>query len=80
MFLSPNFLCLMEIGSAVSFFQGALAGGISGVLIMSWWCLTAQYAIAGGEITHEHKPLTVVGCSYNYTQIDVPEPSDYDIG
>lgn len=47
--------------------QGALVGGISGLGIMSWWCMTAQLAIARGELVHPHKPLTTEGCSYNFT-------------
>ncbi|XP_063616887.1 sodium-coupled monocarboxylate transporter 1-like isoform X3 [Cydia splendana] len=47
--------------------SGALIGGASGLLTMATWCLTAQFAIARGAITHGHKPLTTAGCSYNYT-------------
>ncbi|XP_030022475.2 sodium-coupled monocarboxylate transporter 1 [Manduca sexta] len=50
---------------------GALVGGVSGVAVMSWWCLTAQLAIARGQITHEHKPLDVLGCQYNFTASEV---------
>ncbi|XP_028032685.1 sodium-coupled monocarboxylate transporter 1-like [Bombyx mandarina] len=49
---------------------GALVGGVSGLMIMSWWCLTAQLSIARGEITHAHKPLTTLGCHYNYTVLE----------
>ncbi|XP_063548815.1 sodium-coupled monocarboxylate transporter 1-like [Cydia strobilella] len=47
--------------------SGALIGGASGLLTMATWCLTAQFAIVRGAITHGHKPLTTAGCSYNYT-------------
>ncbi|XP_026759165.3 sodium-coupled monocarboxylate transporter 1-like isoform X1 [Galleria mellonella] len=49
---------------------GALVGGITGLAMMSWWCLTAQMAIARGYISHPHKLLTTVGCTYNYTISD----------
>ncbi|KAI5639758.1 sodium:solute symporter family domain-containing protein [Phthorimaea operculella] len=45
---------------------GALIGGATGLILMAWWCLTAQLAIAGGLIVHPHKPLSVEGCQYNY--------------
>ncbi|XP_047510069.1 sodium-coupled monocarboxylate transporter 1-like [Pieris napi] len=46
---------------------GALIGGLSGLVVMAWWCLSAQLAIASGHITRSHKPLSVDGCLYNYT-------------
>ncbi|XP_059048017.1 sodium-coupled monocarboxylate transporter 1-like isoform X1 [Achroia grisella] len=46
---------------------GALVGGVSGLALMSWWCLTAQMAIARGYISHPHKTLITEGCTYNYT-------------
>ncbi|CAB3239791.1 unnamed protein product [Arctia plantaginis] len=49
---------------------GALIGGVSGLAVMSWWCLTSQLAIARGQITHHHKSLTTVGCQYNFTAVD----------
>ncbi|XP_028155851.1 sodium-coupled monocarboxylate transporter 1-like [Ostrinia nubilalis] len=54
---------------------GALVGGVSGLATMSWWCLTAQMAIARGRITHPHKDLTVSGCQYNFTVSDAVPPS-----
>ncbi|XP_026319587.1 sodium-coupled monocarboxylate transporter 1-like [Hyposmocoma kahamanoa] len=45
---------------------GALVGGISGLAAMSWWCLSAQMAIARGQISHPHKTLTTSGCQYSY--------------
>lgn len=53
------------------FFQGALVGGVTGLISMAWWCLSAQMAIARGQIVHPHKPLTTVGCTYNFT---IPGP------
>ncbi|XP_053611489.1 sodium-coupled monocarboxylate transporter 1-like [Plodia interpunctella] len=46
---------------------GALVGGATGLAAMTWWCLSAQMAIARGEIVHTHKPLSTDGCTYNYT-------------
>ncbi|KAJ0182670.1 hypothetical protein K1T71_002039 [Dendrolimus kikuchii] len=48
---------------------GALIGGMSGLISMSWWCLTAQMAIAQGQISHPHKILTIEGCRYNFTMV-----------
>ncbi|XP_038208184.1 sodium-coupled monocarboxylate transporter 1-like isoform X1 [Zerene cesonia] len=47
--------------------MAALIGGITGLVSMAWWCLSAQLAIASGHITHPHKPLSVDGCVYNHT-------------
>ncbi|CAH0405503.1 unnamed protein product [Chilo suppressalis] len=49
---------------------GALVGGICGLATMAWWCLTAQMAIARGQIVHPHKDLTTAGCQYNYTVVE----------
>ncbi|XP_014362911.2 sodium-coupled monocarboxylate transporter 1 [Papilio machaon] len=46
---------------------GALVGGMCGLLTMSWWCLSAQLAIASGQIVHPHKHLSTEGCQYNFT-------------
>ncbi|GBP13183.1 hypothetical protein EVAR_93138_1 [Eumeta japonica] len=56
-------------------YPGALAGGVTGLAAMSWWCLSAQLALAHGLIQHSHKPLSVAGCTYNYTISDVTTPS-----
>lgn len=48
---------------------GALVGGITGLISMSLWCLTAQMAIADGQINHPHKSLTTDGCRYNFTAV-----------
>ncbi|CAK1544560.1 unnamed protein product [Leptosia nina] len=48
---------------------GALVGGLVGLILMAWWCLSAQMAIARGHISHLHKPLSVGGCIYNYTAV-----------
>lgn len=50
--------------------QGALVGGISGLVIMAWWCLTSQLAIARGQIAHAHKSLSTEGCTYNFTIVE----------
>ncbi|XP_045779022.1 sodium-coupled monocarboxylate transporter 1-like isoform X2 [Maniola jurtina] len=50
---------------------GALVGGIVGLALMAWWCLSAQLAIAGGLIVHPHKNLTIEGCLYNFTKADI---------
>ncbi|XP_045447639.1 sodium-coupled monocarboxylate transporter 1-like [Melitaea cinxia] len=50
--------------------MAALIGGITGLAIMSWWCLSAQFAIAKGLIVHPHKSLTTEGCQYNYTVVE----------
>ncbi|XP_048489176.1 sodium-coupled monocarboxylate transporter 1 isoform X2 [Plutella xylostella] len=58
---------------------GALVGGISGLATMAWWCLSAQFATARGDIVHAHKPLTTAGCTYAFNAtvveqlVDIPE-------
>ncbi|XP_077301640.1 sodium-coupled monocarboxylate transporter 1-like [Arctopsyche grandis] len=52
--------------------MGALLGGISGLVIMSWVCLNAQVAIANGNINFPHKPLSTEGCDYNFTMKELP--------
>ncbi|KAG7310878.1 hypothetical protein JYU34_003709 [Plutella xylostella] len=59
---------------------GALVGGISGLATMAWWCLSAQFATARGDIVHAHKPLTTSGCTYAFnatvevaSHVDIPE-------
>ncbi|KAH9631487.1 hypothetical protein HF086_004648 [Spodoptera exigua] len=49
---------------------GALVGGVSGLAVMSWWCLTSQLAIARGQIVHSHKSLSTAGCTYNFTAVE----------
>ncbi|CAG4979600.1 unnamed protein product [Parnassius apollo] len=49
---------------------GALVGGVCGLITMAWWCLSAQLAIARGQIVHPHKHLTTDGCLYNFTIAD----------
>lgn len=62
--------------SRILFPQGALIGGVSGLAVMSWWCLTSQLAIARGQIVHSHKSLSTSGCTYNFTAVeDVVEES-----
>lgn len=50
-------------------------GGVSGLATMSWWCLTAQMAIARGQITHPHKDLSIDGCQYNFTVVETVSQS-----
>ncbi|XP_065340300.1 sodium-coupled monocarboxylate transporter 2-like [Cloeon dipterum] len=42
---------------------GALAGGISSILLVSWISFGTQLNIAAGRITFPKKPLSVEGCS-----------------
>ncbi|CAH2050162.1 unnamed protein product, partial [Iphiclides podalirius] len=54
---------------------GALVGGMCGLITMAWWCLSAQLAIASGQIVHPHKHLTVDGCKYNFTVTEATTPN-----
>lgn len=53
--------------------KGALFGGISGLAVMSWICLSAQVSIANGNINFPQKPLTTEGCDYNFTMKPLPK-------
>lgn len=46
--------------------RGAIIGGTTGLVIMSWIVVKAQAAIATGELTFVTKPLTTSGCSYSF--------------
>lgn len=46
--------------------NGAICGGLSGLIAMAWICFKAQHAIANGELTFETKPTSTIGCSYTY--------------
>ncbi|KAF4521053.1 hypothetical protein B566_EDAN008125 [Ephemera danica] len=43
---------------------GAMAGGISGMLLVGWISLGTQAHIAAGRIVFPKKPVSVSGCSY----------------
>ncbi|KAL3283359.1 hypothetical protein HHI36_006507 [Cryptolaemus montrouzieri] len=45
---------------------GALTGGVSGLIFMSWLCLRAQAAIASGDLTFPEKSVTTEGCHYHF--------------
>lgn len=46
--------------------KGAIIGGTTGLVIMSWIVVKAQAAIATGELTFQTKPLTTNGCTYSF--------------
>ncbi|KAK9869592.1 hypothetical protein WA026_003342 [Henosepilachna vigintioctopunctata] len=46
--------------------NGALAGGVSGLMFMSWLCLRAQTAIVSGDLRFPEKPVTTEGCHYHF--------------
>ncbi|CRK94159.1 CLUMA_CG007678, isoform A [Clunio marinus] len=47
--------------------ESALIGGISGVIVMSWISLNAQWAIASGNMHFEPKELASDQCYYTFT-------------
>ncbi|KAJ8965815.1 hypothetical protein NQ314_003882, partial [Rhamnusium bicolor] len=51
---------------------GALIGGSSSLLFMSWLCLRAQTLIASGDLTFPEKPVTTEGCHYHFTPKQSP--------
>lgn len=46
---------------------GALIGGITGLLIMTFLNIQTQIAIAGGDVFAEPKKVSTEGCSYGFT-------------
>jgi len=46
--------------------KGAIVGGGTGLVVMSWICIKAQAAIASGELFFEPKPVDTTGCSYHF--------------
>ncbi|KAK4880273.1 hypothetical protein RN001_008419 [Aquatica leii] len=47
--------------------KGALVGGVSGLIFMSWLCIKAQAAIASGDLLFPEKPVNTEGCHYHFT-------------
>lgn len=43
-----------------------MSGGIIGVIVMSWISLNAQWAIASGALSFEHKPMQIDDCEYTF--------------
>lgn len=50
--------------------KGALTGGIAGLSFMAWLGLSAEAAIASGQITFDTKPVTTEGCTYSFPQVE----------
>ncbi|ENN71947.1 hypothetical protein YQE_11381, partial [Dendroctonus ponderosae] len=46
---------------------GALYGGLSALLFMSWFCLRTQTLIASGDLSFPEKSVTTEGCHYSFT-------------
>jgi hypothetical protein len=53
-------------------FQGALVGGVTSLLFVSWIVIGAQTEIARGTIKFPWKPMSIEGCTDNLTQPVVP--------
>lgn len=49
-----------------SFFQGALIGGFTGLLVTNYVTISAQADISLGKIKFDQKPLSVEGCEYEF--------------
>jgi hypothetical protein len=49
-------------------FQGALVGGVTSLLFVSWIVIGAQTEIARGAIKFPWKPMSTEGCTDNLTQ------------
>ncbi|XP_065162813.1 sodium-coupled monocarboxylate transporter 1-like [Atheta coriaria] len=47
--------------------KAALIGSVSGLGLMSWLCLSAQAAIASGDIYFPEKSVSTEGCHYHFT-------------
>ncbi|KAJ8955547.1 hypothetical protein NQ318_001377 [Aromia moschata] len=52
--------------------KGALVGGISSLMFMSWLCLRAQSLIASGDLTFPEKSVSTAGCHYLFTPKQSP--------
>jgi solute carrier family 5 (sodium-coupled monocarboxylate transporter), member 8/12 len=46
--------------------KSALVGGVSGLILMSWLSLQAQYAIAAGHLNFPPKELAADQCHYTF--------------
>ncbi|KAJ6636751.1 Sodium-coupled monocarboxylate transporter 1 [Pseudolycoriella hygida] len=66
-------LGIFTIGILLPWIDGnsALAGGVAGVIAMSWVSLNAQWAIASGAIRFEHKTTSVGECDYEFDVFNV---------
>ncbi|XP_025261690.1 sodium-coupled monocarboxylate transporter 1-like [Camponotus floridanus] len=50
--------------------KGALIGGLAGLSFMGWLGLSAEAAIASGQIKFDVKPVTTEGCTYSFPQVE----------
>lgn len=50
--------------------KGALIGGLTGLSFMGWLGLSAEAAIASGQIKFDVKPVTTEGCTYSFPQVE----------
>ncbi|XP_017774332.1 PREDICTED: sodium-coupled monocarboxylate transporter 1-like [Nicrophorus vespilloides] len=62
-------LSLFTMGMLLPWINGkaALTGGITGLGLMAWICLSAQASIASGDLLFAEKPVTTEGCHYTFT-------------
>ncbi|XP_053624569.1 sodium-coupled monocarboxylate transporter 1-like [Plodia interpunctella] len=54
---------------------GALAGGLTSTLLVGWISIGTQAAMIRGDIVIMPKPVSISGCSDNYTITSTPAPS-----
>ncbi|CAH1108785.1 unnamed protein product [Psylliodes chrysocephalus] len=47
--------------------KGALVGGMSSLVVMSWLCLSSQSLISSGDLTFPEKAVSTGGCHYHFT-------------
>ncbi|GAB1869716.1 Sodium-coupled monocarboxylate transporter 1 [Camponotus japonicus] len=50
--------------------KGALIGGLAGLSFIGWLILSAEAAIASGQIKFDVKPITTEGCTYSFPQVE----------
>ncbi|KAF2893753.1 hypothetical protein ILUMI_12416 [Ignelater luminosus] len=62
-------LALLSMGVLLPWItaKGALVGGVSGLVFMSWLCLKAQAAIVSGDLHFPEKTVNTEGCHYHFT-------------
>lgn len=59
------------------YLQGALVGGITGLSLVTWMSIGTQVQMANGAISFPKKPVSVSGCSENWSLNNTYTPSTY---
>ncbi|XP_034118320.1 sodium-coupled monocarboxylate transporter 1 [Drosophila albomicans] len=49
--------------------KGALLGGFTSLLVMTWMCISAQHDLVTGDIVYQRKPYSTLGCNYTFAGV-----------